>query len=289
MKPREGKKPRAGRARRRLVVRRVECKTVLNRSTIGQYTMNCYTGCQHSCIYCYARFMQRFHPHPEPWGEFVDVKVNAPEALARQLKRAKPGPVFVSSATDAWQPLERKWELTRECCRMLIEHGFRVNALTKNTLILRDLDIFRPGLTQVGVTITTLDRRLAKLWEPAASSVEERCHVLQTASDAGLETAIMFGPLLPALSDGQDSLNALFERAAELDVDLIWVDAMNPRPRVWPSVGPFLRREFPDLHDHYSRLLHHGETRDAYVKELGDRVRKAARQHHVEGRLAGCP
>ncbi|MCK4284038.1 MAG: radical SAM protein [Candidatus Brocadiae bacterium] len=289
MKPREGKKPRAGRARRRLVVRQVECKTVLNRSSIGQYTMNCYTGCQHSCIYCYARFMQRFHPHPEPWGEFVDVKVNAPEALGRQLKRAKPGSVFVSSACDAWQPLERKWELTRECCRMLIEHGFRVNALTKNTLVLRDLDIFRPGLTQVGVTITTLDPRLAKLWEPAASSVEERCHVLQTARDAGLETAIMFGPLLPALSDGQDSLNALFERAAELDVDLIWVDAMNPRPRVWPSVGPFLRREFPELHDRYSRLLHDGETREAYVKELGDRVRKAARQHHLEGRLAGCP
>ena len=70
---------------RPLVVREVNCKTVLNRSSLGQYSMNCYTGCRHGCVYCYARFMQRFHPHAEPWGEFVDVKVNAPDALARQL------------------------------------------------------------------------------------------------------------------------------------------------------------------------------------------------------------
>ncbi|MHC4789390.1 MAG: radical SAM protein, partial [Planctomycetota bacterium] len=99
--------------RERLVVREVECKTLLNRSKLGDYSMNCYTGCRHGCVYCYARFMQRFHPHPEPWGEFVDVKTNAPDALEKQLRRARPGEVFVSSACDAWQPLERRWELTR--------------------------------------------------------------------------------------------------------------------------------------------------------------------------------
>ncbi len=145
------------------VVREVTCKTVLNRSKLGDYSMNCYMGCSHGCVYCYARYMQKFHPHPEPWGEFVDVKVNAPEVLAKRLERAKPGGVFVSSACDAWQPLEKKWELTRRCCRLLIEHGFTVNALTKNALVLRDLDVFRPGLTRVGTTITTLNRRLARL------------------------------------------------------------------------------------------------------------------------------
>lgn len=285
----EGEKRDAARGGERPVVREVECKTVLNRSSIGQYSMNCYTGCRHGCIYCYARFMQRFHPHPEPWGQFVDVKVNAPEALKRQLKRAKPGNVFVSSACDAWQPLERQWKLTRECCRLLMEHGFKVNALTKSSLVLRDLDIFEPGLARVGVTITTLDPRLAKLWEPLASSVEERWRVLETAHEAGLETSVMFGPLLPHLSDGRDSLNALFERAADLGVDVIWVDAMNPRPRVWPSVGQLLRSEFPDLHDSYSRLLHDKETRADYLKTLGERVRQAARRHRLEDRLAGCP
>jgi DNA repair photolyase len=271
------------------VVREVACKTVLNRSSLGQYSMNCYTGCEHGCIYCYARFMQRFHPHPEPWGGFVDVKTNAPEALAKQLKRARPGSVFVSSACDAWQPLERRWELTRECCRLLIEHGFKVNALTKNVLVLRDLDVFRPGLTRVGTTVTTADSKLARLWEPKASSVRERWRILETAREAGLETAVMFGPLLPGLSDTADSLDALFGRAAEIGVDVIWVDAMNPRPRVWPSVGQLVRERYPDLHERYSRLLHHAPTRTAYLKELGERVRQAARSHGLEDRLAGCP
>jgi DNA repair photolyase len=275
--------------RRRFVVREVECRTVLNRSSIGDYSLNCYTGCQHACVYCYARFMQRFHPHPEPWGEFVDVKTNAPEALQKQLKRARPGGVFMSSACDAWQPLERSYQLTRACCQLLTEHGFGVHALTKNVLVLRDLDAFRPGLSRVGTTITTLDAELARLWEPAASPVEERWRIVETAHEAGLETSVMFGPLLPWLSDGQESLDALFGRAADAGVDIIWVDAMNPRPRVWPAVGQLVRRQWPELHEGYSRVLHDAETRAAYVSALRERVRKAARRAGIEDRLSGCP
>ena len=70
------------------IVRETVCKTILNRGGISDYSLNCYTGCTHACVYCYARFMQRFHPHDEPWGAFVDVKVNAVEVLKRQLRRA---------------------------------------------------------------------------------------------------------------------------------------------------------------------------------------------------------
>jgi len=270
------------------VVREVRCRTLLNKASFGGYSMNCYTGCTHACIYCYARFMQRFHPHPEPWGEFVDVKVNAPEALARQLERARPGDVFTSSACDAWQPIERERRLTRQCCRLLTEHGFRVHALTKSALIARDFDVFRPGLTRVGVTVTTLDPRLVRLWEPRASSVEQRWDVLEAAREAGFETSVMFGPLLPFLSDGQESLDALMARAADMGVDVIWVDAMNPRPRVWPAVGQLVRREFPDLHEDYSRILHHKPTRAAYVDALRLRVRQAAERAGVADRVGGC-
>ena len=75
-------------------VREVACKTILNRGGLSEYTLNCYTGCAHACAYCYARFMQRFHPHDERWGAFVDVKLNAVEVLKRQLRRAAPGEVF---------------------------------------------------------------------------------------------------------------------------------------------------------------------------------------------------
>jgi hypothetical protein len=80
-----------------VVVREVRCRTLLNRCSIDDYSFNCYTGCEHGCGYCYARFMQRFHPHAEAWGQFVDMNVNAPEALARQLRRLPPGDVFTCS------------------------------------------------------------------------------------------------------------------------------------------------------------------------------------------------
>ena len=118
-----------------VVVREVTCKSLLNRSGIGDYSFNCYTGCANGCVYCYARFMQRFHPHDEPWGAFVDVKVNCVEVLARQLRRLAPGSVFTCSACDGWQEIEREYGLTRECCRMLIEAGFHLNVLTKSELV----------------------------------------------------------------------------------------------------------------------------------------------------------
>ena len=132
------------------VIRETPCKTILNRSGISDYSLNCYGGCTHACAYCYARFMQRFHPHEEPWGAYVDIKTNAVEAIERQLRRLPPGDVFVSSACDGWQPLERERELTRECCRRLVQHGFQVNALTKSALILCVPEVLAPEVSTIG-------------------------------------------------------------------------------------------------------------------------------------------
>ncbi len=271
------------------VVREITCKTVLNKCSISDYSLNCYVGCAHSCAYCYARYMQRFHPHQEPWGCFVDVKTNAVEVLQKQVRRLPPGSVFMSSACDGWQPLERTWGLTRECCRILLEHGFRVHALTKSALILRDLDIFANGNARIGVTVTTPDERLAALWEPGANTVAARFEVLARARDAGIETSIMFGPLLPFLSDGEASLDALFALAARHQVDVIWVDTLNPRPKVWESVRAIVRREFPELEERYRRMLFAPVVRTAYVNALREWVHRAASKYGVVDRLAGCP
>ena len=270
------------------IIRETPCKTVLNRSGISDYSLNCYGGCTHACVYCYARFMQRFHPHEEPWGGYVDVKTNAVEVLERQLRRLPPGDVFVSSACDGWQPLERERRLTRECCRLLFEHGFRVQALTKSPLILRDLDLFAGRSGRIGVTVTTLDARLQTLWEPQAGGVEERFGILREAHAAGIETSIMFGPLLPFLSDNLDAVCALFERAADLHIDLIWVDALNPRPKVWESVAALLDREFPGLRERYAGVLFSPIVRKAYLTALQDRVDKAAKRFHLTDRVSAC-
>lgn len=268
-----------------VVVREVRCKSLLNRSSIGDYSFNCYTGCAHGCVYCYARFMQRFHPHAEPWGGFVDVKVNADEVLARQLKRLKPGEVFTYSACDGWQPTEREYRLTGRCCQMLLEAGFRLNILTKSKLVLRDLGLFVGRDVCLGVTITTSDEASARLWEPGASSVSDRWEILAQARAAGLETAVMFGPLLPGISDAEPALARLFRGAAEAQVDRIWTDALNPRPRVWPSVQTFLGRHRPDLLEHYRRVLFDAAFRKEYLRQLDGRIRRAASAAGVEARI----
>lgn len=270
------------------VIREVACRTILNRTSLGDYSLNCYIGCTHGCAYCYARFMQRFHPHEESWGAFVDVKVNAVEVLRRQLRRAAPGEVFVSSACDGWQPIEAERCLTRRCCELLLEYGFRLNVLTKSTRVLRDLDVFAHGDVRVGVTLTTLDPRLAALWEPHAATVANRLDVLARAREAGLRTAVMLGPLLPGLSDDPASIESLLRAVAERDVERIWVDALNARPRVWPAVAVLLRSHFPDQLEAVRRILFDQPRRQAYLAELRSRVSEAARNAGVEDRVREC-
>ncbi len=272
------------------VVRQTVCKSILNRSTLGGYSLNCYTGCTHACVYCYARFMQRFHPHQEPWGSFVDVKVNAVETLKRQLRRAEPAEVFVSSACDGWQPRGGPVAAHPPLLRAAAGTGFprpradqeRVGAATTWSCW--------PGVrARVAVTLTTLDPRLERLWEPGAASVTERLQVVEAAGRLGIETGIMLAPLLPLLSDGEAAIAAMLQQAADLGVDVIWVDAMNPRPRVWPAVADLLRREFPDLLPRYRKLLFDPPTRAKYLDELRLRVERLAGRLSLADRVRVCP
>ena len=141
---------------------------------------------------------------------------------------------------------------------------------------------------RVGVTLTTLDERLRELWEPGAAGVDKRCRVIAEARRTGLETSVMFGPLLPFLSDGQAEIDGLLRRAGDLEVDTIWVDALNPRPRVWPAVADLLRVEFPDLLPRYQKILFDRTSRADYLGELRARVDRAARRAAVSDRVGTC-
>ena len=94
-------------------IKEIHAKSILSPSKVYDYVINPYVGCQHACSYCYARFMKRFTGHKEPWGEFVDVKINAPDLLSKEIKRKKVGSVWVSGVCDPYQPLEKKYALTR--------------------------------------------------------------------------------------------------------------------------------------------------------------------------------
>lgn len=205
-----------------LVVKEVQAKSILNKSKIYDYCVNPYTGCQVNCRYCYARlFMRRYTGHAEPWGGFVDVKVNAPELLKKQIARAKRGTVWIASVCDPYQPLEKKYRLTRRCLEVLAEARFPLNLQTKSALVLRDLDVLtRFREIEVGMTITTADENIARMFEPGASTVRERLAALKTIHDRGIPTFVFVGPILPG---GAERL----VRDLTGKVDKIFIDRMN--------------------------------------------------------------
>ncbi len=205
-----------------MIVKEIHAKSILNKSKIFDYCLNSYTGCQMNCRYCYARlFMRRYSGHTESWGEFVDVKVNAPSLLRKQLEKAKIGTVWVSSVCDPYQPLEAKYKLTRQCLKELLEKQFPVNVQTKSKLVLRDMDLFlRFKVIDVGFTIATDDEKVARLFEPMASPIKDRIDALGRMHDAGIQTFAFIGPLLPGNPE---------KLVGELEgkVDYVYIDRMN--------------------------------------------------------------
>ncbi len=165
--------------------------------------------------------MRRYSGHKEQWGEFVDVKINSPELLKKQLVRAKKGIVWISSVCDPYQPLEAKYKLTRQCLKELIVKQFPVNIQTKSKLILRDLDLLLQfEEIEVGFTITTDDEKIAKLFESRASSVKERLSSLEKIHLKGIRTFAFVGPLVPG---NPEKLVGLLEGKT----DKIYIDKMN--------------------------------------------------------------
>ncbi len=181
-----------------MIVKEIEAKTILSKSQIYDYALNAYVGCQHNCSYCYAKFMRRFTGHREPWGAFVDVKINAPELLINEVKKRKKGRVWISGVCDAYQPLERKYMLTRRCLEILVDNGWPITIQTKSPLVLRDIDILkRSEDCEVGFTITTADEKVRRIFEPGAPPIAKRVEALGILHAEGIETFVMVAPMLP--------------------------------------------------------------------------------------------
>lgn len=195
-----------------------QCKTALSKSGLSyDYTVNAYTGCLHGCVYCYANFMRRFSGHlQDPWGSFVDVKVNLLDVLAKELPRRSGGSVWISSVCDPYEQVEAKYELTRGAIKLISQYSkYSISILTKNSLVLRDLDLLEriKGRVDVGFTITTFDQEAQTIFEPHASPVNERIEAARQLNRAGVDTWIFIAPMLPYVTelDLEDGLRQLKE------------------------------------------------------------------------------
>lgn len=204
-------------------VREIFSKSILTKTAISSfdYCINPYVGCGHGCRYCYASFMKRFTGHREPWGEFIDVKVNAPSLLRKQLKRTRQGIIALSTVTDPYQPLEGKYQLTRRCLEALLEDQFSVNILTRSPLCLRDIDLFKQfKKIEVGLSITTHDEGIKKIFEPHSPSIHSRINTLRTLRKEKIGTYAFIGPMLPL-----DPISLV--RRLEGAIDEVLIDRMN--------------------------------------------------------------
>lgn len=209
-----------------MIIKEILSKTILSASQIYPYVINPYVGCQHNCSYCYAHFMKRFTGHKEPWGQFVDVKVNAPDLLKREITRKKVDRVWISGVCDPYQLLEGKYKLTRQCLEILADHDWPVTVQTRSALVLRDLDVIKAGKSfEVGFSITTADEGIRKLFEPNAPPIRERVRALDELHQAGIRTFAMIAPILPGAE-------TLAETLAD-KVDHVLLDRMNYHYADW--------------------------------------------------------
>jgi DNA repair photolyase len=196
-----------------VIIQEIHSKSILSASQVFPYVINPYVGCQHHCLYCYAHFMKRFTGHKEPWGQFVDVKINAAELLQKEITRKKPARVWVSGVCDPYQPLEAKYRLTRQCLEILADNHWPVTVQTRSPLVLRDIDILQKGSDfEVGFSVTTADDHIRTLFEPSAPPIQARIRALDELHQAGIKTFAMIAPILPQAEDLPELLAGKVER-----------------------------------------------------------------------------
>lgn len=239
-------------------VREIKVKSILVKSKLPEsgLVINPYVGCEHACCWCYARFMKRFTNHDEPWGSFVDIKINGPELLEKQLKggllnKVHKSGVFLSSVTDCYQPLEEKYQLTRQILKILLDHQIPVSILTNSTLVLRDLDLLKRFKEKsVGFTLYTLDDKISRIFQPKAGLPSEKVKALKILSNSGIETYIHVGPYLPEVTNLEEILKAVKDR-----INFFEGEMLNTRGANFTNVALVLNAHFPKLLEKYKKLF----------------------------------
>jgi len=242
-------------------------------------SINPYQGCEHGCIYCFAR-PSHAYLDLSPGIDFETKLYAKPDAAALlRAELAKPGyrcdPIALGTNTDPYQPIEREWKVTRSVLEVLAEHEHPFTIVTKSALVERDIDIIAPmaarRMARVYVSVTTLDGELARRMEPRATAPRRRLQVLKTLSAAGIPVGVMVAPLIPQLNDRD--LEAILEAAAANGAQAAgWVLIRLPR-EVAPLFREWLDTHYPQRAAHVMSLIRQMRGGQDYDAALGARMR----------------
>ena len=238
-----------------MIVKEIETKSVLSKSNLPvcEYSVNPYVGCTHACRYCYASFMKRFTNHPEPWGDFLDVKY-WPEI--KNPKRYAGKELFIGSVTDPYNPQEEIYGRTRALLEQLQGSGAKISIATKSDLILRDLDLIKtfPD-ARVSWSINTLDESLREDMDRAVS-IQRRLAAMEAFHKAGVRTTCFISPIFPSITD----VKAIIQQA-KTQCNLIWLENLNLRGGYKTVIMDYIQSKHPDLLTLYREIYDKNDRR----------------------------
>ena len=267
-------------------------RSLLNRCTSARmpftWTINPYRGCEFACKYCYARYTHEFMEMRDglDFERKIYVKQPAAELLRHDLKRAKPGEdIAIGTATDPYQPAERRFQITRAIMEELARHhGLSIGVVSKSMLMLRDVELFRQIAAhndfEFNLTITTLDTHLARILEPRAPRPDLRLEAVSKLARAGIAACVIVAPVMPGISDSPKQLDALVKAAKEAGARHIFANALFLKPCSQAIFMPWLQKEFPGLAAKYrERYSSQAFLPAAYRKRLSS-LMAALRQKH---------
>jgi DNA repair photolyase len=236
-------------------------RVVSRRNLPFAWAINPYRGCEFACKYCYARYTHEFMELRDgiDFEQKIFVKQHAAELLRRELRRVKPGEgIAIGTATDPYQPAERRFEVTRGILEELSRHaGLDIGVVTKSNLVVRDVEILRRiaenNRLHVSMTVTTVRTDLARILEPRAPRPDLRLEALRQLNVAGVRSGVMCAPVLPEITDAPRDLEALVKAAANARAEYIFANPLFLKPCSAAVFLPFLEENFPALVETYRK------------------------------------
>jgi len=265
-------------------INEIQAKTIFTKSGLpaSDWVINPYNGCLFGCSYCYAAQIARWKHPGEEWGTYLDVKMNAPELLKKELaslaSKARPsklnfGSIFFSSVTDPYVGMEAKYKLTRGCLEVLADFGYVgiINIQTKSDLVTRDIDVLkRLKNVSVGCTVTTLDDEVSRYFEGIAPSVTKRIAGLKKLHDAGISTYAFVGPILPTVLADEKQITQVLDALEHAGVGTVWFEHVHLVGVVKQRLYDYIQKTKPELVPFFEM----GDTK-AYREKLNTIIVKA--------------
>jgi DNA repair photolyase len=276
--------------------REVEIKSALNevRGMPFDWSLNPFSGCAHACFYCFSRAYHARYREKNVGSDFdsnVEVRVNIAEVLRKELHRRRDGSLAIGTATDPYQPIEGKYQLTRRCLEALVDYPMPTSIVTKGPLVVRDIDVLKKLDEKTDLTVyfsvPCVDEDIVRKTDPGTAPPRQRLRALRMLREAGIDAAVLCMPVLPGISDSEESLDAAARAASEAGATAFRHRPLKIDVEIQQYYYDFLATEFPVVVPRYAALYQGGvHPAKNYERELEERVRRVRARYEFRERPA---